>query len=601
MSTTSKLRSLVSIITDEITDNIGPKEFRVFLNTYATQLQMFEAFTELTKHESILKDKTNFKNFVEAVVWHTIIRVLPTVLMADDDFDEAERAVCFQFMEPAIASIAAVDRSWEQFFPLTEIELSEVLTFSTDTSEDNNALIRIYRHGEDFQTLDMAIGLTLALATGSTATYSKFIEVCKLACRICALADGNADQDEREAIQRSIDALKLGVQVVQLAIDHNLHEGFAEMVAGTEGGIESENTEHPTIEKVEGSPADLLKQATDELDNLIGLETVKEEVSRLANYLKVEAKRKEAGLPSSAQALHFVFTGNPGTGKTTVGRIMAKLLYGYEVLSTANLTETDRSNLVGGYLGQTAIKTKEVIDAAINGVLFVDEAYTLSKRDDQFGQEAIDTILKSMEDNRDCLVVIAAGYTDNMNVFLESNPGLKSRFTRFIDFPDYTPKDLCKIFVGMAEQNQYKIDQNGLANLGLLCHSLFLNRDENFGNGRLVRNLFEKTLGNHADRIVELDDITKEVLTTITAEDLPYDTARIEKQDFLDGGDERWNAHCSSCDATHKAKLKMLGRNVTCKCGAGFRVPFWSIIDNDNRFSKLLAFSADEDQKAVWE
>ena len=602
MSTASKLRSLVSIIADEIIDSIGPNEFRIFLNHYATEIDQFQAYTELSKHEKILKDKTSFKNFCEAVVWHTVAITSKAVLMADGDFDDNERASCFPFMEPAVASMAKVDKSWEQFFPLTDMELEEALDFATDLSEDNNALIRIYTIGENYYWQHVAIGVTLALATGSNTTYLKFVEVCKLAMKICALADGNADQDEREAIQIQVDGLKGGVQMAQLAIDSNLHEGFAQILAGTEGGIESENTEHPTIQKVEGSPADLLKQATKELDNLIGLETVKEEVNRLANYLKVEAKRKEAGLPSSAQALHFIFTGNPGTGKTTVGRIMAKLLYGYEVLSTANLAETDRSNLVGGYIGQTAIKTKEVIDAALNGVLFIDEAYTLSgKGENDFGQEAIDTILKSMEDNRDCLVVMAAGYTGNMNEFLESNPGLKSRFTRFIDFPDYNPKDLCKIFAGMAEQNQYKIDQNGLANLGLLCHSLFSNRDKNFGNGRLVRNLFEKTLGNHADRIVEVDDITKEVLTTITAEDLPYDTAGLEKQNFLDGGDERWAAHCSSCGATHKAKLKMLGRNAKCKCGAGFRVPFWSIIDNDDRFSKTLAFSADENQMAVWE
>lgn len=601
MSAVTKLKSLVTLITDEVTASIEPRVFRVFLRTVAPEVESFNPFTELLQHERLFKDKKAFRTFCEAVVWHHIITNLKEVLLADGDFDDQERQTVFQFVEPAVASLAAVDPAWEPFFPLTEMELAAALDFAHDSGDDNKSIFRLFTKDGGYKALHVALGVTTALKTGSLAIYNRLTEAVKLACKICASADGAICAAERDAFQQIVNRMGMATNIVAPCLENGLPETFATLLENDEKGIEAEKAPAAIVKSAEGTPTKVLEDALKELNDLIGLESVKSEVGRLANYLKVEAKRKEAGLPASGQALHFVFTGNPGTGKTTVGRIMAKLLYGYGVLSTSKLAETDRSNLVGGYIGQTAIKTKEVLDAALDGVLFIDEAYTLSKGgENDFGQEAIDTILKGMEDNRDRLVVMAAGYTNNMVSFLESNPGLKSRFTRFIDFPDYTPRDLCRIFLGMAEKNHYNVTPEALANLGLICHSLFKHRDKNFGNGRLVRNLFEKTLGNHADRIVDVENITKEVLTTITADDLPYDVAGLKKVAFPEEGDERWKAYCTSCETAHLAKLPMLGRRVKCKCGSSFRVPFWAIIDRNNRFASHLCDLPDDAVVATW-
>ena len=259
-----------------------------------------------------------------------------------------------------------------------------------------------------------------------------------------------------------------------------------------------------------------------ELDELCGLAQVKQDIKSLINLVKVRKLRQQAELPVPPLSLHLVFMGNPGTGKTTVARLLARLYHSIGVLSKGQLVEVDRSGLVAGFVGQTALKTQEVVQKALGGVLFIDEAYALVKGDspNDFGHEAIEVILKNMEDHRDDLVVIVAGYTDPMEAFIHSNPGLESRFNKYFHFDDYTPPELLSIFRSMCKKNGYTISPDVEAWLREDLQDLYDNRDENFGNARDVRNRFEKAVVRQADRLAVTDNPTVEQLMELTVDDL---------------------------------------------------------------------------------
>lgn len=275
------------------------------------------------------------------------------------------------------------------------------------------------------------------------------------------------------------------------------------------------NTEDSTTED------EIIMDSQNELQSLIGLSSVKAEVERLTNFIKIMKVREKQGLPVSEISYHCVFTGNPGTGKTTVARILANIYNELGVIKKGHLVETDRSGLVAEYVGQTAVKTNKIIDSALDGVLFIDEAYSLvNGGNNDYGTEAISTLLKRMEDDRKRLVVILAGYGNEMQTFIDSNPGLQSRFNRYIDFPDYNTEELLEIYKRNLKKHKYTLSAEAEAFISTYLANAVTNKDKNFGNARFVRNLFERTLENQAMRLASIGHLTSEMLCEISIEDV---------------------------------------------------------------------------------
>ncbi|MBE6009568.1 MAG: AAA family ATPase [Lachnospiraceae bacterium] len=321
-----------------------------------------------------------------------------------------------------------------------------------------------------------------------------------------------ADLQKRN--QAGIDALEKEVDAVT-GTDPEENADITKAVSQTE---QEEAPKEPEIDPME------------QLNELIGLAGIKHDVLELTDFVKVQKMRKDQGMKSVPVSLHLVFTGNPGTGKTTVARILAKLYANIGALSKGQLVEVDRSGLVAGYVGQTALKTQEKIKEALGGVLFIDEAYALSQKDDAFGQEAIDTILKAMEDHRDDLVVIVAGYTKPMEEFINSNPGLKSRFNKYIEFPDYSVDELEEIFYSNCSRYDYVVEEEAKKHVREMIVARKMQKQENFANAREVRNMFEEIITNQARRVAELESPSQDEMMLLKLEDLTEEISDGDKE-----------------------------------------------------------------------
>ncbi len=346
-------------------------------------------------------------------------------------------------------------------------------------------------------------------AVDDDVSYDEAAYITECTDKLTAICDTSGVRKSREALNPLdyVTSSEPGFQE-----KHRLQEQTAGGEKSKAGDAEKTDTEEKKPDFDE-----LMAQ----LDSLVGLDDVKKDIKNLMNLVKVRRLRKENGLPIPPMSLHMVFMGNPGTGKTTVARIISGLYAAIGVLEKGQLIEVDRSGLVAGYVGQTALKTQEVIKSALGGVLFIDEAYSLaSGGENDFGREAIETILKAMEDHRDELIVVVAGYDGPMEKFINSNPGLQSRFNKYFYFPDYNGEQLLYIFKGQCKKNGYALTEEAEAEAKAMFEELYENRGENFGNGRDVRNVFEDTVVRQSNRVAALDAPTKDDLMQFLPEDL---------------------------------------------------------------------------------
>lgn len=445
----------------------------------------------------ILSEYEQFVEPIESVQWLS--------WEAGDDIPDGKHVIWLGFYALTIC-FTGIDKTFTE----SEIDFFRDIKEHFDDSDDSHVssdqLLKVYLDSYNnnlhlFAEVKVPGAITYldiydsmhgtSLGQTARAMYFRFVNAF-------VKADGKVSPEEIEGLQKLKDLFYPAI--------HSSEETQVEMPI-------SKTNEHERVRNLD----ELLL----ELNSLVGLDSVKSDVQEMVNFLKIQQIRESKGMPSTPISKHLVFYGNPGSGKTTIARLLAEIYRALNVLSKGHLVETDRAGLVAGYIGQTALKVHEVVNKALGGILFIDEAYTLNGEGQDFGAEAIDTLLKLMEDNRNDLIVIVAGYTGKMNKFLTVNPGFKSRFNKYLLFEDYSPEQLKNIFMRFCDKGGFRLTQEAEEKLLGIFKILYEVKDESFGNGRLARNLFENAVNNQANRIISLTEITEELLSTLVASDIP--------------------------------------------------------------------------------
>lgn len=494
-----------------------------------------------------------------------------------------------------------VGGAWSVFFPRAEFSLATdasaqfwmACLYSSRTEEMVNGFVGLFRrdHKDRLQGLNRGHVNEKGLRLHDVITEYMDNSKEKISKLHDVVGDYVREGLDRAFLEISHNLAKLKLPSLIIRYYEFLTEEVCEAFSAMDGAVSSkesrfiqyllkqvsaiaEDYQSPLGGQLEMASQEKLEKVLTDLDELVGIATVKEKVKQTANFAKVQQVRISQGLRPIPSSYHSVYTGNPGTGKTTVARLMGRIYKSLGVLKKGHLIECDRAALVAEYVGQTAIKTNTVIDSALDGILFIDEAYSLVKEHEDFGREAIDTLLKRMEDNRDRLIVIVAGYPEKMEAFVNSNPGLHSRFTRFIEFPDYTPQELCRIFGLMCSKNGLTLTPE--LREKILHHFTFLHRDrgDNFGNARLVRNCFEAAINAQATRLAGAGDYETKALTLLKAEDL--DSPAQPFWEEYRQNKRRYIVKCPHCDTAYswtpdlgiiEAVCARCGKNYNCEFG----------------------------------
>lgn len=474
-----------------------------------------------------------------------LIKVYVTVVRADDRWSGPEKRV----------AAAMIEHLWDQ-----QLQGAELREAATGLFQQADALT--------WESLVAPFVRYKPLA-GNKAHVETI--VMRLA-NLVAKCDGQTMPEEQLALQ----ALQNEIDSALYPVDPHL----ASLSRGANATAQQKQTDHAGAlrpAKGEGEMESLsederehrFQNAMRELDELIGLREVKQQIRSYANFLRLQKQRREKGLSTMPISLHMAFVGNPGTGKTTVARIVGQLLGGMGMLTRGHVVETDRSGLVAEYAGQTPVKTNAICDSAQGGVLFIDEAYSLvdPSGDDAYGREAIQTLLKRMEDDRESMAVILAGYSDEMRTMIRSNPGLSSRINTQIEFSDYGPEEMGQIFEVLCRQNEYQLPAEARHRLLVGFQSLFEKRDRHFGNGRLVRNAFENSVRKLADRVSGVVELSEDLLTSLTPRDIAVPGVSDGELEHLRCKPHKLRMRCDGCESKIRVRPEVLGQRIRCgKC-----------------------------------